>query len=73
LLQVAAATTATAVVVVDATAAVASAVVVAIIIVVVVDDVNSVGAWLIDETLLHTGFHTLLILTTILFIQLCGG
>lgn len=35
--------------------------------------VHNVGAWLIDETLLHTGFHTLLILATILFIQLGGS
>lgn len=68
MLQVAVATTATAVIVVVATAAVAF-----VIIIVVVDDVNNVGAWLIDKTLLHTGFHTLLILTTILFIQLSGG
>lgn len=33
----------------------------------------NVGAWLIDETLLHAGFHTLLILATILFIQLGGS
>lgn len=35
--------------------------------------VDNVGAWLIDETLLHAGFHTLLILATILFIQLGGS
>lgn len=35
--------------------------------------VHNVGAWLIDETLLHAGFHTLLILATILFIQLGGS
>lgn len=35
--------------------------------------VPRVGAWLIDETLLHAGFHTFLVLAAILFIQLGGG
>jgi len=35
--------------------------------------VPRVGAWLIDETLLHAGFHTLLVLAAIFFVQLGGG
>lgn len=35
--------------------------------------VPKVGAWLIDETLLNAGFHTLLVLAPIFFIQLGGG